>query len=142
VVGFSAGACLLAFPLSVAWLDATATGLFSTLYILAQVVLYSRNAPTLTLSSDLAPTGARGLTAALMIGGANLIGSGLAPMLTGMISDRLSHTHGAADGIRLALLYTIPLYQVLAGVFALLALAFMRRAPAAAERGVKGVAVC
>ena len=132
VVGFSAAACLLAFPLSIAWLNATATGFFLVLYILAQVIAYSRIAPTLTLSSDLSPGRARGLTASLMIGGANLVGSGLAPMLTGMISDRLSHTRGAAEGLRLALLYTIPLYQVMAGVFALLALAFMRRAPAAA----------
>lgn len=141
VIGFSAGTCLIAFSLSMVWLETTATGLFLTLYVLAQVVFYSRNAPSLTLSSDLAPNRARALTAALMIGGANLIGSGLAPMLTGMISDRLSSSHGAADGIRLALLYTVPVYQVLAGAFALLALAFMRRAPVAAEAGLKWEAV-
>ena len=141
VAGFSAGACMLAFPLAVAWLDTTATALSLTLYVLAQVALYSRIAPTLTLSSDLAPSRARGLTAAFMVGGANLFGSGLAPILTGMISDRLSPTLGAADGIRLALLYTVPLYQILAGAFALLALGFMRRAPTVAEGGIKMEAV-
>lgn len=91
---------------------------------IASLMIFARIAPAMTLSTDLAPPRMRGLSASLTVGLSSLVGGGLAPVVMGKLSDHFSQSVGAAEGLRLAFLYTtVPCALVgalLAGVSAMM----------------------
>jgi sugar phosphate permease len=93
-------------------------------FSIASLMIFARVAPAMTLSTDLVHPRMRGLSSALTVGLSSLVGGGLAPVFMGQLSDYLGSSVGAAEGLRLALLYTtVPcalIGAILAGVSALL----------------------
>lgn len=74
---------------------------------IASLMIFARIAPAMTLAADLTPPRMRGLSSALMVGLSSLIGGGLAPVFMGQLSDHFATSVGPAEGLRLALLYSM-----------------------------------
>jgi predicted MFS family arabinose efflux permease len=74
---------------------------------IVSLALFSRIAPAMTLATDLAPPRMRGLSSTLLVGTSSLIGGGIAPVVIGRLSDNLAVDLGAAEGLRMALMYTL-----------------------------------
>lgn len=121
VAGFCALTCFIGVLMAVAWLTVRPLLPFLAIYVAGQMVLSMNMGPLLALSSDLVRPREQGLTAAVMNGGASVIGFALAPLLTGVLSDRLTPGLGAVEGVRVALIYSLAPCLTLGGAFAVLA---------------------
>mgnify|MGYP006078179201 CR=1 FL=1 len=71
--------------------------------------------PTIAITHILLPPHMRAMGSAVLFFILNLIGLGLGPVFTGMVSDSLTPSYGSADGIRYAMM-TTSLFAILAAV--------------------------
>lgn len=71
--------------------------------------------PTIAITHILLPPHMRAMGSAVLFFILNLIGLGLGPVFTGMVSDLFTPTYGTADGIRYAMM-TTSLFAILAAV--------------------------
>ena len=99
-------ATLIALPFSfmaytATWLPIAIAGM--TLYVLFASMFLG---PSLAASHTMMPAGVRALVSAILFFVLNLIGLGLGPVFTGFVSDTLSPTMGAVDGLRYAMMAT------------------------------------
>lgn len=107
---------LAAIGLGIAWplhLIIFTTGSLTVLYavLFLAITLLSAAIPAQLTAMHLVIGSSRRATAlAIAYFFTNLIGLGLGPLLTGLLSDRLGVDHGSAEGLRLALIAMITLF--------------------------------
>lgn len=116
---FVALSALVTAPLAMAAFLAGDPYVALCLIFFASVVGHAYYGATFSIYLSVAPAAIRGAAGALLIVALNLIGYGVGPQMTGILSDVFSHA-GVADSLRWALVTASSVY-VIAAVFFLLA---------------------
>ena len=98
-----AAAGALALPLAVPYLLSNTLAVVVPLMVLVTILINTYLGPCLAVCHSLVPPSMRALTSALLFFVLNLIGLGLGPLTTGLLSDVLSREYGD-DGLRYAML--------------------------------------
>ena len=98
-----AAAGALALPLAVPYLLSNTLAVVVPLMVLVTILINTYLGPCLAVCPSLVPPSMRALTSALLFFVLNLIGLGLGPLTTGLLSDVLSREYGD-DGLRYAML--------------------------------------
>lgn len=87
-------------------------------------------APAIVVIQNNVPPAVRGTSGALLLFVLNIVGLGGGPLFVGMVSDALKPAHGAAEALKLAMLWLTPFFG-LAFLCQLAAAAALPRRPAA-----------
>jgi predicted MFS family arabinose efflux permease len=135
IAAFSGIVAVISAAGLVVMLSSTSRAVFIIGFALVSLALFSRIAPAMTLATDLAPPRMRGLSSSLMVGLASLIAGGLAPVAMGRLSDHLAVDHGSAEGLRMALLYTMVPCALIGAVLAGIAILMIGAPGKPAQQG-------
>jgi len=101
---------LISLPLYEAAFLAPSTWLMGICFFLAGVLLNGVVPPMYTALHAVCGSSSRALAVAIALFFANLIGLGLGPVITGLLSDGLAQTYGPATGLRYALMVVVLMF--------------------------------
>jgi len=101
-------ALLLTVPIYEMALASENIGFMALLLLLATVMLSAAVPAMFSAVHAVCGSKRRALAVAIALFFANLVGLGLGPLLTGALSDRFATALGNAEGLRLALMFIVP----------------------------------